>query len=448
MTQPIARFGMNVFLCSLAIPAIAAPPEQTSQPGAEPPPPVATDAPFTIIQRGTNVFRPVEPTPAEQGAKMRNRIEFVTGDQANERAQRMRERLGDPEQRVALRAEQRAAVAAQNTGVGRLVGLDPVMEQQLIELLTDQQMEQLQRVHLQPGPNFPDLQQAADEITQRMNALRALLGDEKLERFQDFETSRSGRYWVSRLSERLAPADQLQPDQVDRLTALKHEQFERASVANAPWRSLRPPRDQPISFEDLRRDSQRQTRVANENAWRRRHVENRALEQQAASFLTSAQLAELSRYQAEEQDDLRRYLESARAQAGLDPTIPEQPEVVEEAPKLIDARVQVEVSLIVNREPTKVMRTVRTGESFTFEAAQGLIVEATPMMYDHDWIYVQLKYYEDGATGRRRLSGGSISTSPARPSAGSPGAGGGSSGTVITGRKGYAVETSIDARVL
>jgi hypothetical protein len=94
-----------------------------------------------------------------------------------------------------------------------------------------------------------------------------------------------------------------------------------------------------------------------------------------------------------------------------------------------------------------VTRTVRNGESFTFEAAQGLIVEATPTMYDDDWIDVHLKYYEEGATGRRRLSGGSISTVQARQSDGSLTTGGGG-GTVIAGRKGYAVETTINAKVL
>lgn len=76
---------------------------------------------------------------------------------------------------------------------------------------------------------------------------------------------------------------------------------------------------------------------------------------------------------------------------------------------------------------------------------EGLIAEATPMMYDDDWIDVHLKYYEEGATGRRRLSGGTISTTQARQSDSSPG---GSSGTVITGRKGYAVEASVKAKVL
>jgi hypothetical protein len=429
---------MNLLMCSVAMPAIAAQSEQTPQPGAVPPTPAATHAPFTVLQHGSsNVLQ----------GEVRNRRVFATGDQVNEYVQRLKERLTDPEQRVALRAEQRAELMSQHAGVGRLVGLDPATEQKLIELLTDQQMERLDQMHVQPRPSLLDLQKYADETTQRMNALRDLLGEEKLDRFQDFEMSQSDRYWVRQLSARLAPADKLQPDQEDRLTALKQEQFQASAPGVQSWRALRRPVGQPNSLEDMQRESQRQARITSENSWRQRQVQHQVLEQKAAVFLTSTQLAELSKYHAEEQDNLRRFVESARAEAGMDPKIPEQPEIVEETPKLVDARVQVEVSLMVNQEPTTVTRTVRNGESFTFEAAPGLIVEATPTMYDDDWIDVHLKYYEDRTTGRRRLSGGSISTARVRQSDGSL-ISGGSGGAVIAGRKGYAVETKVNAKVL
>ena len=447
MTHSVTRLGMNLLLCSVAIPAIAAQSEQT--------PPAATHAPFTIVQHGNSgVFRAVdpsastgEPAPDGQGGKVQNSLRFVTGDEANEFAQRMKERLTDPEQRAALRAEQRAALMSQNAGVGRVVGLDPATEQKLIELLTDQQMERLDQIHERPPPTISDLQQYADEATQRMNALRELLGDEKLERFQDFELSQGERRWVSRLAARLAPADKLQPDQEDRLIALKHQQYPMSFAAVETWRAFRRPLGQLPSLEDMQAESQRQSRIANENIWRKRQVEHPLLEQKAAAFLTPVQLAELSKYHAEELDTSRRLIESARAEAGLDPKIPEQPEAVEETPKLIDVQLQVEVRLTVNREPTTVTRIVRNGESFTFEAAQGLIAEATPTMYEDDWVDVHLKYYEDGTSGRRRLSGSSVSAVQSRQPDGSLATLGGG-GTVITGRKGYAVETKVNARVL
>jgi hypothetical protein len=450
---------MNLLLCSVAIPAFAAQSEQqTPPPSAVAPPPAATHAQSIIVHQGSpNAVRAVDPSillgegppdaqgTDEQETKAQNRLRLFSVENANEFSRRLQERLADPEQRVALRAEQRAALLSQNSGVGRVVGLDPTLEQELIELLTDLQMEQLERTLARPG--MADLHRAADEVTQRMNALHELLGDEKLERFQAFEMNQSGRYWVGQLSARLAPADRLQPDQQDRLIALKQEQFHRPADEMGLWRAFRRPPAQPLSIADMQRDSQRQARLANENSWRKRQVENRVIEQKAAAFLTSTQLAELSKCHTQEQDNLRSFVESARAEAGLDPRIPEKPEVVEETLKLIDAEVQVAVRLTVNREPMTVTRTVRNGASFTFEAVPGLIMEATPMMYELDWIDVHLKFYEAGATALRRLSGSLLSTAQTRQSDGSLAAGG-SGGTVIAGRKGYAVEATFNAKVL
>lgn len=449
MTRSSARSGMTFLLCSVAIPAIAA---QSESPwsSAVPPPSTATHAPLTPVQHGSlNAIQDVSPSPATEEGEVRveNRLRFVTGEEANEYSRQFKERLTDPEQRKALRAEQRAAVVSQNVGVGRLVGLDSAMEQKLIELLTDQQMERLEQMHMQPRANMPSLQKFADEMTQRMNALSDLLGEERLARFREYEMSQSGRYWVNQLSARLAPADALQPDQVDRLTALKQEQFDMTSASIGSWRAFRRDSSQMNSIEDMQRGVQQQARIANENSWRRRQIEHRAIEEKAAAFLSTTQLAELAKYQAQEQDNLRRSVESARAEAGLDPKIPEQPEQAEQAPRPIEAQVQIELKLSVNQEPTTLTRTVRSGESFTFEAAQGLIVEATPTMYDDHWVDVHLRYYEETPTGRRRLAGGSISTTQAQPSDSSLAPGGGG-GTVISGRKGYAVETTINAKLL
>lgn len=454
MTRPVVRLGMTFLLSTVAIPVVAAESE-TPWSSVGPPPSTATYAPLTILQHGSlNPVQNVAPGPVadesasgDQPPRLENRLKFVTGEEMNEFSRQMKVRLTDPEQRAALRAEQRATVVSQTVGVGRSVGLDPVMEQKLIELLTDQQMERLEQMHLQPRATMPSLQKFADDTTQRMNALAELLGEEKLARFQDFEKSQSGRHWVNQLSARLAPADALQPDQVDRLTALKQEQFDMTSASIGSLRAFRRSSSQPNSIEDMQRGLQQQARIANESSWRRRQIEHRVIEEKAAAFLSPAQLAELAKYQAQEQDNLRRSVEAARAEAGLDPKIPEQPEQVEQ-PKRIDAHVQIEVSLTVNGEPTTVVtRTVRSGEPFTFEAAQGLIAEATPTMFDDNWVDVHLKYYEEGPTGRRRLSGGSISTTQVRPNDGASIPGGGS-GTVIMGRKGYAVETTINATAL
>lgn len=334
-------------------------------------------------------------------------------------------------------------IGAQKAYLGRVLRLDPGTQQKLIELLTDQQMERFDQMHKRTSLGGADLYKIADETTRQMNQLHDLLGDEKLERLQAFEMSQTARYWIAQFSSRLAPEDRLKPDQEDQLIALKQEQFEMPFVTNASRRKLGIAAGQRTSRQSVQRDSARM----NENSWRKRQVENPELEQKAAAFLTSTQLAELSRCHLEEQERLQRFVESARAQAGMDPKIPEQPEVVEETPTLIEAQLQVEVKLTVNRQPTTVTRTVRTGESFTFEAAQGLIVEVTPTMYEYDSIEVHTKYYERGLSGPRRLSDNGTSSVHSQQPDGSFG-GGSSMGSVITGRRGYAVEAIISAKVL
>jgi hypothetical protein len=450
---------MTLFLASLAISASAAESRKAVPPPAAAPPAAATNAPPTIIEHsGENVFQAVElnavagDTEAEQGSA-ENRLFFVTGEKAEEASRRMRERLADPEQRTALRAEQRASVQQQHAGVGRALGLDPATEKKLIELLTDQQMSHLEQMYSGSRPDFDSYRQA-QATTQRLDALREVLGDEKFDRYQDYTTTLGERRRVSLFSERLGAGNKLRLDQEERLIALLREQnAHRMEEGRMPGWMLRGLEGRKMpSREEMQRESQLSTIAGNEESWRRNEVTNREIEQQAAEFLTPVQLSQWSKYQAQEQDRLRRWIESARAQAGLDPRIPEHAPAAATASepprKLFDGLVQIDLRLTVNRgEPTIVTRTVRNGESFTFEAAEGLIAEATPTLYEDHWLSVQMNYYEQDAVGKRRLHGGGSFGVQTRMPDGTPSSGGGG-GTVIAGRKGYAIEAMIGATAL
>ncbi len=214
-----------------------------------------------------------------------------------------------------------------------------------------------------------------------MNALSDLLGEEKLERFQAFEMNQTGRYWVGQLSARLAPADKLQPDQggsADRAQAGTVPDalrcgLDRGGRSGIPVVS----RSRSKTCSEMRNDRHSsRMRIPGASGRSRIGRWSRRLRRSSrpCSWRSSPSITRRSRTTSGVTS------RSARAEAGMDPKIPEKPEVVEETPKLIEAQVQVKVSLTVNREPTTVTRTVRNGESFTFEAAHGLIAEATPMM--------------------------------------------------------------------
>jgi hypothetical protein len=448
------RSGLACVVFSLAISASAkeSPPAAGAHVGTQPA--SATDAPSSIAKHGGMiVFQAVELQPMtsdaqpEQGDSKANRLQFVTGEQAEQHARRLQERLADPEQRSALRAEQRAWIQEYYSQAGRVLGLDAATERKLNELLTDQQMNHLEQMYQLPRTQFDSVRQA-EATTRHMEALRNLLGDQGLERYQDYVATLSERRQVGLFSARLGAGNELNTDQEERLIALFQERTRRTTQAmqRSRW-TMRgwQPGELP-SPEQMQRESQLSTIATNEESWRRIRVMSREIEAQAATFLTSAQLAELSKYHAEEQERQRRWIESARTQAGMDPNIPEHAAAAAapEQPRVpINGQVQVEIRLTVDRgEPTVVTRTMRNGESFTFEAADGLTAEARPTLYDDHWLDVVMTYYEDGNTGKRRLLENSTFGVQTRLPDGTPGGGGGG-GSVLAGRKGYAVEVMI-----
>src|SRR5688572_32741119 len=107
------QLGMTSVLCSLAILASAAESNQTVPARAAAPLAAATDAPSATVENSdVNVFRTFQLQPltgdgqAEQGSSAANQLVFATGENAGQFMQQMKERLADPEQRAALRAEQ------------------------------------------------------------------------------------------------------------------------------------------------------------------------------------------------------------------------------------------------------------------------------------------------------------------------------------------------------
>lgn len=447
------RSGMACVLLTLAMSAGAA--SEETQPAA------ASDAPLTIVKHGAMTqFQAVELKPmvaedgqAEQGSGETNQLRFVTGEEAEQHLQRIKERFADPAQRPALRAEQRAFIQEQYSHAGRVLGLDETKERELIDLLTDQQLERQEQMYKRPRVPFDSVGQA-EETTRQMDALSKLLGEEGVEQFQAYTMTLGERRQVEMFSARLSSSNALSRDQAERLIVLLQERTRQTveSVQSSRWMMGTWERREMPSREQLQRESQLNTIATNERSWRGRRVVDREIEAKAAAFLTPAQLSELSKYHAEERERSQRWIESARAQAGLDPKIPEQPWTPaggSEQPRVAaGAQLQIEIRLKVNRaEPVVVTQTVRNGESFTFEAAEGLTAEAKPVLYEDHWLDLAMTFYEQGVTGKHRLPGGTAFAVRTRMPDGTP-SGGGGGGTVITGRKGYAIDATINATPL
>jgi hypothetical protein len=393
---------------------------------------------------------------------MENQVFFISGsgDQVPESVRKMRERLRDPEQRVALRAEQRASVQEWNPELDQALGIDGPTQEKLLELLTEHQMRQLDRVH-NPPPATPDdvrdsIQQQADFETQRLTELRELLGEDGLGRYQQYSKTLSERIQMRRFDARLDEANKLRPDQKAQLMALYREhmqgELERNRIEHMPW-MLQNMQERPTPAE-MQRNAQLSTIAANEQIWRRMPQSDREFAERAAKFLTPAQLAVLERMNAAKADELRRWIEQARLAAGLNPTIPEHAEVAE--PRLqrpvrtpIVGDLKFQVSVAVNgAQPTVIAHSGANRAPVTFEVAEGLIVEATPTLYDDHWLDVNLKYYEKTADGDKRLlqESSGMGTLTRMPD-GAPNRGGGGM-SIVTGSKGYAVNVMVTAEPL
>lgn len=360
------------------------------------------------------------------------------------------ERFSDPKQRAAMRAEQRAQIAESHQDIRALLQIDRATEQKLFDLLADQQTDDLEQFYVtaaaqsSQGDPWERMNARAQRETAKVQALRDLLGQEKLERYQAFATHVNDYRQVAKLDARLPPPDRLSLDQKRRMAELWGEQVRDEIEMSRPSMSrslfgLSPGQQLP-SAEEMQRQSQMMTLTSNEQNWRRMPQADAELRARAAEFLTPAQLNALAQMNAERAESLRRWIEEARVKLALSPQIPDEAEPTEPAkPMLRAGSVKLAVKLTINGgEATHYTDTVRNGESVTFRCAEGLFVEVRPTMYEDDAFDVRVFYYEPDSRGGRRLIGEGGQFGTYIPGNQSNGFG----GTVITGNQGYAIQLS------
>lgn len=368
----------------------------------------------------------------------------------------MQERLKDPQQRAQLRAENRAQLAESHRDLREALELDAATEEKVLELLTDQQMDRLDQLHRRHEDGVArtvqlgtQLSAEAESQTKHIQALRELVGQEKLERYQTFYKTLGERSRIAQIDARLAPAHKLNTEQKERLIALFQDDMARyiaqIRLDRQPFAPFGPTL---TSLEEMQRQSQLLTIASTEKNWRRMPESRRLLRQRAAGILTPTQLATLQQMHEEEISSLQQWIQQARVQAGLSAEIPEETEVAQssQAPLRmpIAGEIRFRIKLTVNRnEPERISHVGGNGVPVTFECAEGLLMEVTPTLYDDDTFNMDMAYYEVSSTGRRRIgqSGQMGMVEKVRPAA--PGLEfSGSSGTILVGNKAYAIELS------
>ena len=92
-------------------------------------------------------------------------------------------------------------------------------------------------------------------------------------------------------------------------------------------------------------------------------------------------------------------------------------------------------------KPANITHILGSGQSFTFEVDEGLVVQATPTVFSNDTYELRIEYFEQGKTGRRMIGNmGSMGTISKAPPVGEVPMGGSSS--IVSGSKAYAIELS------
>jgi hypothetical protein len=394
-------------------------------------------------------------SPNAEGAGVENRIFFV--QPGSRSMEEMRARLADPEQRKAMRAEQRASLEQSYFDIEEELQLDAATREALMELLTDQSMKSMDAMFGDPRREaWPSMQSMAEAENRKLDQLREVLGEDGLERYQEYTATVYERRQVREVDAYLQATDKLSPEQKTRLVKLFKEKNEGALPPPAQSRMSNVLRSRdpgsPTFQQDMQRESQLATIEANEQILRLRETANRIMSERASGFLRPAQSAALAKANEADVARLRKWTEQARAKAGFPPSTPGRQSEESTSPrKAASGEVTLDLMVRVNGgDPVHVTHTGANGETLKFKASDDLYVEAEWTLYEDNWIDVRLAYFEEGPNGLRRLPGGSgfgtmgrISSDTA-PGDNSFGARNGSS-TIVTGRKAYSVEVSATA---
>lgn len=372
----------------------------------------------------------------------------------------MRRRLQDPAQRAQLRAEQDQQIREQHSDIAEALDLDPTTAEKLLQVIADQRFEGFEHFYtsfggarMGNGRSIEETLQAdADAETRRLDRLRAVLGDERLDRYASYDATLTGRGLVKEFDAGLPGAGKLRPEQRERLILLVQEQFAWEMQQALGTASLRGTMLTLPTREEMQRRAQLDTIESNQAHWRARRQSEDIFGKRASQFLTAPQLAAFRQMNAKRTHQLRDWILQARAEAGLDANIPENPpeqsepnEPVARTP--IAGDVMVEITMKVNGgEPMKVSHVVPNGQAAEFEIGEGLSVEATTTLFDDRWLELRMNYFEQSASGKRRIGqGGGGTANQYRPDS----VNSAMEMTVVKGsRKGYAITGTVNVKQL
>lgn len=395
-------------------------------------------------------------TPTES---KNNTMVFSTEDPAKSpRGAEMRQRLADPVEREKQRAENRRYLQDFYAELAEVTGIDAATEAKVFDILTDQQMNHLDEFW--GAKSGPGRAPAAQDFYAPMRAQNAaankakqqlhdLLGDAGYDRYLDYKDSLVERQQVVYYNKQLDDANKLNASQKQKLMALmraRHDaEMEESRRGSRGLFGLEPSGRMSFSPQDM----QKRNVELNEEAFRRMQRESREFLAQLPQILTPAQIASIEAVEAKKISAQRGHVQQMRVSAGMPAAFDESKQPPPPPQRtLIHGKVRLELRLTIDENaPVSIDVVTENGKPAPgFQAPEGLWAVPTPLLYEENWAYILVDFYEDRGGQRRRVQGGvnsGMRTDPALDSRPLEHMAGGVSS--IDGRKMYSVV--VNARV-
>ncbi len=300
----------------------------------------------------------------------------------------------------AKREPWRASIAREYESLKAELDIDDESYQRLVDILVEERIESMR------AGGMDDEQVRADIVTKKLRAIAVLLGEDGLDTYHDYMATRFERETVRAFAQRLGRGHELSTEQRDQLVELLAEHSERnrrprlwmATGTVAPLAEMTA--EQRNVYGRLRAVN------ANEEALQRMRERNPEIVARASGFLTGAQLAELERFQRENEIAFKRRIE--RQRADLDPT---QVTTVNEAlaaasretraPITSDITVEAEIS-VDGETPTKVTSTHPNGTPFVIELPE-ISLELNVTLMPIQGLNLAVTYFGELGSKRRQL---------------------------------------------
>lgn len=325
-----------------------------------------------------------------------------TQQQLRELQEQGKARRTDPEQLRAQRAQALAGIKKSNPDIGEFLRIDAATEQRLFELMTDQLLQQgeaFERISgARDGTEALRGQVQMDQLRDNQLAqIKELLGTAGMERYRYYRSTGLERQQLALFTSRLKPADQLRPDQQQRLLELLQELQQQFTLRDGLRLSdIRRVPFQSMTDEERQQRSQRVNIEANERAlYSRERAATVALER-VPQFLTAAQVRAYAEWEAEKLNRRRAYVQRLRTAAGLSDMI--EPAAVDEAAeRKVEGKLNLTFDVAVNDARSKqVYLTAESGKPLNFELSDDLLAEARPTLYADGSVFVFLRVFERG----------------------------------------------------